>query len=193
MPTKTARGGITIWERMLGGEPYSCLEPELAAEREVTKDLLRRFNRADAESERRAILEQLLGHVGEGSTVEPPFFCSYGRNIHIGERVFLNVLCTILDAAEVRIGNHVMVGPSVGIYTPAHDLAAATRIQGWEVARKITIEDNAWLGGGAILLPGVTVGRNAVVGAGAVVTRDVPADTVVAGNPARVIRTIEQP
>jgi maltose O-acetyltransferase len=102
------------------------------------------------------------------------------------------VQCTILDCNEVRIGDHVMIGPAVQIYTPAHDLQAETRIQGWEVAKRIVIEDNVWIGGGAILLPGVTIGRNAVVGAGSVVTRDVPANTVVAGNPARMIREIDQ-
>jgi maltose O-acetyltransferase len=106
--------------------------------------------------------------------------------------VFLNVLCTILDAGEVRLGNHVMVGPGVQMYTSAHALQAEARNEGWEVAKPITVEDNVWIGGSAILMPGVRVGRNSVVGAGAVVTRDVPANVVVAGNPARVIREIEQ-
>jgi maltose O-acetyltransferase len=177
---------------MLAGETYNCLDPELEAVRQQAKALIRLHNQAEAAPERRAILERLLGSIGEGSTIEPPFYCSYGRNIHLGDHVFLNVLCTILDGNEVRIGNHVMIGPAVQIYTAAHDLRAERRIRGLEVARPITIEDNAWIGGAAILLPGVTVGRNAVVGAGAVVTRDVPADTVVAGNPARVIREIDQ-
>jgi maltose O-acetyltransferase len=124
--------------------------------------------------------------------IEPPFYCTYGQNIHMGDHVFLNQLCYIIDNNEVRFGNHVMVGPGVHIYTAAHLLRAEPRNQGLEVAKPIVIEDNVWLGGGAILLPGVTIGRNAVVGAGAVVTRDVPTNTVVAGNPARVIREIEQ-
>jgi acetyltransferase-like isoleucine patch superfamily enzyme len=110
----------------------------------------------------------------------------------MGDHVYLNVLCTILDCNEVHIGHHVMIGPSVQIYTAAHHLQAETRIQGWEVAKAIVIEENVWIGGSAILLPGVRIGQNAVVGAGAVVTRSVPANTVVAGNPARVIREIEQ-
>jgi maltose O-acetyltransferase len=134
----------------------------------------------------------LLGQAGENLIIEPPFYCVYGKNIAIGDNTFLNVLCTILDCNQVRIGRHVMIGPNVQIYTAAHDLKAETRIQGWEVAKAIEIDDNVWIGGGAILLPGVRLGRNAVVGAGAVVTRDVPANTIVAGNPARVIREIEQ-
>ena len=179
-------------ERMLAGERYNCLDPDLETERERAKELLWRFNLRQTAPERQAILRDLLGSIGGNCIVEPPFYCSYGSNIHFGDRVFLNVQCTILDCNEVRIGNHVMVGPAVQIYTAAHDLQAETRIQGWEVAKPILIEDNVWLGGGAILLPGVRIGQNAVVGAGAVVSRDVPENTIVAGNPARVIREIEQ-
>ncbi|HNS51181.1 MAG TPA: sugar O-acetyltransferase [Anaerolineae bacterium] len=182
----------TTREKMLAGQVYNCLDPELEAERRETRAQLRLLNRAETVPEQQAILRRLLGHIGRESTIEPPFFCAYGRNIHIGDHVFLNVLCTILDCAEVRIGDHVMIGPSVQIYTAAHLLQAQPRRQGWEVAKAIVIEDNAWLGGGAILLPGVTIGRNAVVGAGAVVSHSVPPDTVVAGNPARPIREIEQ-
>jgi maltose O-acetyltransferase len=186
MPSRTER------EKMLAGETYNCLDPDLEAERQKTKRLLRLYNRTEALPERQAMLQQLLGHIGENSVIEPPFYCVYGPNIHIGDHVFLNVLCTILDCNEVRIGNHVMIGPLVQLYTAAHDLQAEARNQGYEVAKPIVIEDNVWLGGGAIVLPGVTIGRNAVVGAGAVVTRDVRPNAVVAGNPARVIREIEQ-
>jgi maltose O-acetyltransferase len=179
-------------EKMLAGERYNCLDPDLEVERQRTKGLLRLYNLTEAVSERQAILQQLLGHIGQNSIIEPPFYCSYGQNIHIGDHVYLNVLCTILDCNEVHIGHHVMIGPAVQIYTAAHLLQAEPRIQGWEVAKRIVIEDNVWLGGGAILLPGVRIGRNAVVGAGAVVSRSVPANTVVAGNPARVIGEIEQ-
>ena len=180
-------------EKMLAGETYNCLDPDLEAERQKTKKLLRLYNRTEAMPERQIILQQLLGHIGQNSIIEPPFYCTYGQNTYIGDHVYLNVLCTILDNNEVHIGHHVMIGPAVQIYTAAHLLQAEARIQGWEVAKPIVIEDNVWLGGGAILLPGVRIGRNAVVGAGAVVSRSVPADTVVAGNPARVIREIEQP
>ncbi len=186
MPSRTEK------EKMLAGESYNCLDPELEAERQKTKELLRLYNLTAAAPERQTILQQLLGHIGQNSIIEPPFYCTYGRNTYIGDHVYLMVLCTILDCNEVHIGHHVMIGPGVQIYTAAHHLQAETRIQGWEVAKPIVIEDNVWLGGSAILLPGVTIGRNAVVGAGAVVTRSVPANTVVAGNPARVIRKIEQ-
>jgi maltose O-acetyltransferase len=186
MPSRTEK------EKMLAGEVYNILDPELEAARQRTKGLLRLYNWAEAVPERQAILQQLLGQIGHNSIIEPPFYCVYGQNIHIGDHVYLNFNCTILDCNEVRIGHHVMIGPAVQIYTAAHDLRAELRIQGWEVAKPIVIEANVWIGGGAILLPGVTIGRNAVVGAGAVVPRSVPANTVVAGNPARVIRKIEQ-
>lgn len=179
-------------EKMLAGDLYNCLDPELEAERRQTKQLLRRFNFAETEQERQALLRQLLGGIGFESVIESPFYCSYGRNIYLGDHVYLNFSCTILDNNEVRIGHRVMIGPNVQFYTAAHPLQVQSRLQGWETARPIVVEDNAWLGGGAIVLPGVVIGRNAVVGAGAVVTRHVPANTVVAGNPARVIREIEQ-
>lgn len=179
-------------EKMLAGEVYNCLDPELEADRQRARVLLRRYNQSEGESERQDILQQLFGKFGQNSMIEPPFYCSYGQNISMGDHVFLNVLCTFLDTNKVQIGDHVMIGPSVHIYTAAHLLEAEGRNQGLEVARPVVVEDNVWLGGSAILLPGVRVGRNAVVGAGAVVTRDVPENTVVAGNPARVIKEIEQ-
>jgi maltose O-acetyltransferase len=179
-------------EKMLAGESYNCLDSDLESERQKIKALLRLYNLSGGAPERQMILERLLGRIGQDSIIEPPFYCVYGQNIHVGDHVFLNVLCTILDCNEVNIGHHVMIGPHVQIYTAAHHIQAETRIQGWEVAKPIVIEDNVWIGGGAILLPGVRIGRNAVVGAGAVVPRSVPSNTVVAGNPARVIREIEQ-
>jgi maltose O-acetyltransferase len=186
MPTRSEK------EKMLAGESYNCLDPDLETEHLKARELLRRYNLSEEAPERQTILQQLLGQLGKNSIVEPPFYCSYGRNIYIGDHVFLNVLCTILDCNEVRIGNHVMIGPAVQIYTAAHELQARARNQGLEVAKAIVIEENVWVGGGAILLPGVRIGRNAVVGAGAVVSRDVPTNTVVVGNPARVIREIEE-
>jgi maltose O-acetyltransferase len=179
-------------QKMLAGETYNFLDLELAAERDRTKELLRLFNQAQGASKRRTILPELLGEVGRDSLIEPPFYCTYGKNTRLGDHVYLNFSCVILDNNEVRIGNHVMIGPAVQIYTAAHPLDAEARNQGWEVARPIVIEDNVWIGGGATLLPGVRIGEGAVVGAGAVVTRSVLANTVVAGSPARVIREIEQ-
>jgi maltose O-acetyltransferase len=177
---------------MLAGEIYNCLDPDLDAERQRVKNLLRCYNQTETQPERQALLPQLLGKVGRECIIEPPFYCVYGKNIYFGDYVYLNTLCTILDCNEVHIGNHVMIGPHVQIYTPAHELRAEDRNRGLEVAKSIVIEDNVWIGGSAILLPGVRLGGNAVVGAGAVVTHNVPANTIVAGNPARVIRKIEQ-
>jgi maltose O-acetyltransferase len=179
-------------EKMLAGELYNCTDPDLDAERQAVKAALRLYNQTETPGERRPLLEHLLGQIGKNTIIEPPFYCVYGHNIYLGDHVYLNVLCTILDCSEVRIGNHVMLGPSVQIYTAAHHLQAELRIQGLEVAKPVVIEDNVWIGGAAILLPGVRIGRNAVVGAGAVVSRDVPENTIVAGNPARVVREIEQ-
>lgn len=185
MPLRTEK------EKMLAGDRYNGLDPDLQAERQEAKALLRRYNLSEALPERQTILQRLLGQIGRHSIIEPPFYCSYGQNTYVGDHVYLNFLCTIFDNNEVHIGHHVMIGPAVHIYTAAHPIQAEARIQGWEEAKPIVIEDNVWLGGGAILLPGVTIGRNAVVGAGAIVTRSVPANMVVAGNPARVIREIE--
>ncbi len=183
---------ITEREKMLAGESYNCLDPDLEIVRQKVKELLHLYNLTEAAPERQTILQRLLGHLGQNSIIEPPFYCAYGQNIYIGDDVFVNVSCTILDCNEVQIGNHVMIGPMVQIYTPAHDLQAELRIQGLEIARPIVIQDNVWIGGGAIILPGVRIGRNAVIGAGAVVRRRVPADAIVAGNPATLIRKIRQ-
>jgi len=179
-------------EKMIAGERYNCLDPNFDTERKRIKRIIRRYNLTESQSERQNILRQLLGQFGKNSIIEPPFHCVYGENIYIGEHVFLNVSCAILDCNKVSIGNHVMIGPSVQLYTAAHDIHAEARNQGWEVAKPINIADNVWIGGSAILLPGVKVGMNSVVGAGAVVTKDVPSNTIVAGNPARVIREIIQ-
>lgn len=156
---------------MLAGETYTFLDPDLIAERERAKKLLRLYNRTEDESDRHDLLRQLLGEVGRGSLIEPPFYCTYGRNTRLGDDVYLNFSCVILDNNEVRIGHRVMIGPAVQIYTAAHPVEAKTRVQGWEVAKPIAIEDNVWIGGGAVILPGVTIGRNAVVGAGSVPPR----------------------
>lgn len=179
-------------EKMLAGERYTFFDPELMAARRKVKELLRLYNQTHTDPERQAILRKIVGHLGQDSMIESPFNCTYGQNIYLGDHVYLNFNCVILDNNSVHIGNHVMVGPAVQIYTAAHPIQAEPRNQGWEVAKAITIEDNVWIGGGAILLPGIHIGRNVVIGAGAVISRDVPAFSVVAGNPARVIREIEQ-
>lgn len=185
MPAQTAK------QAMLAGTRYNCLDPQLEAERQQAFARFQQYNLTADAAQRRALLHELLGEIGDNSLIQPPFYCSYGRHITLGNHVFLNFNCTILDNNRVHIGDSVMIGPNVQIYIAAHALNAAERNAGWETAYPVVIEDNVWIGGGAMVLPGVTIGRNAVIGAGAVVTRAVAANTVVAGNPARVIRTLE--
>jgi maltose O-acetyltransferase len=174
---------LTAREQMLAGELYDATDPELAADRERARALLQRYT-----SERDpALLGTLFGRLGNGAAVEAPFHCDYGWNIALGERVYANAFCVFLDCAPIEIGDRALLGPGVHLYTATHPLEVAERRQGLEYARPITIGDDAWLGGGSIVLPGVSVGEAAVVGAGSVVTRDVPPGVTVAGNPARPI------
>ena len=174
---------MTARELMLAGELYDATDPELAAERERARELLQRF---DLERDA-ALLGTLFGRLGKGAFVEAPFHCDYGWNIALGERVYANAFCVFLDCATIEIGDRVLLGPAVHLYTATHPLDLAKRQEGLEYARPIAIGDDAWLGGGSIVLPGVSVGEAAVVGAGSVVSRDVPPGVTVAGNPARPI------
>ncbi len=179
-------------EAMLAGELYLADDPELAAEALHAAVLSERYNAtsaADPEA-RRAILAELLGAVGEGVEVRPPLRVDYGYRTTIGPRTFVNFGAVFLDVARIAVGADVQMGPNVQLLTPTHPVDPEPRRAKWEAARPITIGDNVWLDGGVIVCPGVTIGENTVVGAGAVVTRDLPADVVAVGNPARVIRTI---
>ena len=174
-------------QRMLAGELYIADDPELAADAARAAAWMVRYNGSlgqDA-ADRHALLTEGLGRVGAGAVVRPPFHCDYGYNIVLGERVFLNFACVILDVARVEIGAGTQIGPGVQILTADHPRDPALRAQGWECGRPIRIGANVWIGGGAILLPGITVGDDAVIGAGSVVTRDVARGQTVAGNPAR--------
>jgi maltose O-acetyltransferase len=175
---------LTARELMLAGELYDATDPELAAERERARELLQRF---DLERDA-AVLGTLFGRLGEGAVVEAPFHCDYGWNIALGERVYANAFCVFLDCATIEIGDRVLLGPGVHLYTATHPLDAAQRREGLEYARPIAIGDDAWLGGGSIVLPGITVGEGAVIGAGSVVSHDVAPGVTVAGNPARLIQ-----
>ncbi|MBL6456271.1 sugar O-acetyltransferase [Belnapia sp. T6] len=175
---------MTEREKMLAGLRYDPADAELAAGRARAAALLRRFN---AEGDASA-LGALLGGIGEGTEIRPGFACDYGGNIRIGARGFVNFNVVMLDCAPITIGNRVQIAPAVQIYTATHPLAAAERAGGLEWARPIRIGDDVWIGGGAIILPGVTLGAGCVVAAGAVVTRDVPPGVLVAGNPARITR-----
>jgi maltose O-acetyltransferase len=176
--------------KMLAGEPYRPGDPELQAEMAATKAWLVRYNAALAASvaERHVILAERLGAVGLGAVVRPPFHCDYGFNIRLGAHAFLNFNCVILDVVEVTIGEGAQIGPAVQIYAADHPREPVERRSGLEFGRPVRIGPNAWIGGGAIILPGVTIGEDAVVGAGSVVTRDVPAGATVLGNPARIRR-----
>jgi len=177
---------------MLAGALYDASDPELTRDRARARDLVRRYNATDEgrQAERRALLEALLGSVGDGVEVVPPFQCDYGTYLHLGERAFLNFNCVVLDTCEVRIGAGTLVGPGVQFYAATHPTDPAVRRAGLEMGAPITVGANVWIGGGAILLAGVTVGDDAVIGAGSVVTRDVPAGVLAAGNPCRVLRPV---
>ena len=172
--------------KMLEGQPYHASDPELVAEQALTSAWLARYNAALGQPAPswRSLLAERLAAVGEGSIVRPPFHCDYGWNIRIGNRVFINFNCIILDVAHVGIGDDTRIGPAVQIYTAEHPLDSHQRRSGLESGRPVTIGSNVWIGGGAIILPGVTIGDDAVIGAGSVVTRDVSAGGRVAGNPA---------
>jgi len=180
-------------EKMLAGELYDPMDPQLCQERERARHLCLGLNasREDQPAERNRILKELFGR-DTGAWIQPPFFCDYGSNITLGEKVFFNFNCVVLDVMEVRIGNNVLFGPSVQIYTATHPLNAAERRRWLESARPIVIGSDVWVGGGAIICPGVTIGDRSVIGAGSVVTRDIPSDVVAAGNPCRVIRPLTQ-
>src|ERR1700761_5534223 len=171
---------------MLAGELYRP-DAELGAEQAAAQAWMVRYNASLAlpVSERHALLRERLAHVGQDAVIRPPFFCDYGYNIRVGDGVFLNFNCVILDVVEVAIGDRTQIGPAVQIYAADHPRDAETRRAGLEFGRPVRIGSNVWIGGGAILLPGVTVGDGAVIGAGSVVTRDVEAGVTVMGNPAR--------
>ncbi|WP_300058109.1 sugar O-acetyltransferase [uncultured Roseobacter sp.] len=174
-------------QKMIAGELYRPGDPELVRERAASQALQRRYNGtivSDGDT-RKTILDQWLGSRGSSCAIRAPFYVDYGYNIHLGADVFLNYGCVLLDVCPIRIGDMTQIGPMTQILTADHPRDAATRDAGLEFGQPIEIGRNVWIGGGALLLPGVTVGDDAVIGAGAVVTRDVPAATTVAGNPAR--------
>jgi maltose O-acetyltransferase len=174
-------------EKMLAGEFYHAGDPEIQADQAAAKAWMVRYNAALATSaaERQVLLRELLSEVGDGAVIRPPFHCDFGYNIRIGAGVFLNFNCVILDVVAVTIGARTQIGPAVQIYAADHPRDLAIRETGVEFGRPVSIGQNVWIGGGAIILPGVAIGDDAVVGAGAVVTRDVPQGATVVGNPAR--------
>lgn len=182
-------------EKMLAGELYRSDDPELIRERIKARKLTEDFNRSRAHEElkRVKLLKRLFGKVSGWIWVEPPFYCDYGFNIELEGMFFANFNCVILDVAKVTIGDGVLLGPGVQIYTATHPLEASIRKTGMEFAKPITIGRDAWIGGGAIICPGVTIGEGAVIGAGSVVTKDIPPFVMAAGNPCRVIKSVKNP
>ncbi len=180
-------------EKMLAGELYNPLDPELTQARDRARNLCQDLNatREADQAERRRILQSLFGAGGDDVWMQPPFFCDYGSNIRLGKKCFFNFNCIVLDVCEVTIGDHTLFGPAVQIYTATHPMNAELRRQ-QESGKPITIGSDVWVGGGAIICPGVKVGSRAVIGAGSVVTRDIPEGVFAAGNPCRVIREITE-
>lgn len=180
-------------QKMLAGELYDAFDAELLAMRCRARTLFKQFNDShpDETELRQRVLRELFGASGTNLLIEPPFFCDYGSNIFVGENVYFNFDCVVLDVAEVRIGSNVMCAPKVQIYTASHPLDAALRRSGLEMAAPIEIGDDVWIGGGAILCPGVTIGARSVIGAGSVVTKNIPAGVLAVGNPCRILRQLE--
>lgn len=178
-------------EKMLAGELYDPLDPQLCEERVRCRHLCLEINasREDQPEVRKRLYAELFGTETD-AWIQPPFYCDYGTNISLGEKVFFNFNCVVLDVMQVTIGDYTLFGPAVQIYTATHPLDAEVRRQGLEGAKAITIGKDVWVGGGAIICPGVTIGDRSVIGAGSVVTRDIPADVFAAGNPCKVIRPL---
>jgi maltose O-acetyltransferase len=183
----------TMRERMLAGDPYIADDPDLEEASYVARERMAAYNATpDRDKEqRRVLLVDLLKEVGADTVIRSPLYVDYGSNFSIGSGCFANFGLVALDVAPITIGDDVQIGPNVQLLTPTHPIEPGPRRDKWESAEPITIGDNVWLGGGAIVCPGVTIGENTVVGAGAVVTKDLPANVVAVGNPARVVRSLD--
>lgn len=177
---------------MLAGELYNPLDEQLSTERLNARLLLAALNetREDETAERSSLLRELLPNAGEGLWLQPPFYCDYGYNIKLGEKVFFNFNCVVLDVTLVTIGSRTLFGPNVQVYTATHPMNHKERAAGLEFAKPITIGEDVWIGGSVVICPGVTIGDRSVIGAGSVVTKDIPADVFAAGNPCKVIRSL---
>ena len=181
-------------EKMLAGELYDALDKQLSEERQKARLLLKELNdsREDQVEERNRILKELIPDSGACLWLQPPFYCDYGSNIKIGEKVFFNFNCVVLDVTQVSIGSRTLFGPNVQIYTATHPMDHRERASGLEYAEPIVIGEDVWVGGSAIICPGVTIGDRSLIGTGSVVTKDIPSDVFAAGNPCKVIRYLTQ-
>lgn len=183
---------MTEKEKMLKGDAYIASDPELVKDRQKARILTRLYNQTIETDDytKNEILRELLGSTGENVYIEPSFKCDYGYNIHLGENFYANFDCIMLDVCEIKIGKNTMLAPNVQIYTAYHPIDPKLRISGIEYGSPVTIGDNVWIGGGAIINPGVTIGDNVVIGSGSVVTKDIPSNCVAVGNPCKVIKNI---
>lgn len=181
-------------EKMINGEIYNPLDPELEKARKYAKKLCTEYNNlpVDADDKKTELLKKLFGKTGKKIAIEPNFFCDYGFNIECGENFYINHNGVILDCAKVKFGDNVFIGPNCGFYTAIHPIKAEERNTVLESAKPITVGNNVWIGGNAVLLPGVSIGNNTVIGAGSVVTKNIPDNVVAVGNPCKVIKHIEQ-
>ena len=183
----------TELEKMLNGELYNAGDTQLTAMRLACRQLLFSYNQTPVENTAKKgdIIRRLFGSIGKQFDIQAPFYCDYGSNIFAGENLFINFNCIILDCARITLGANVFLAPNAQLYAAYHPLIAAERIKGLEFAAPITIGNNVWLGGGAIVCPGVTIGDNTTIGAGSVVTKNIPAGVLAVGNPCRVVRQLE--
>ena len=181
-------------EKMLSGELYNALDTELSQERLKARLLLKDLNdsREDEKDKRAGIIKDLIPDSDANLWIQPPFYCDYGANMIIGDNVFFNFNCIVLDVAPVKIGSRTLLGPNVQIYTATHPTNYKERAAGLEFGKAITIGEDVWIGGSAVLCPGVTIGDRTIIGAGSVVTKDIPPDVFAAGNPCKVVRELEQ-
>jgi maltose O-acetyltransferase len=181
-------------QKMIAGELYDPLDTELSTDRVSTRLLLKQLNdsREDQSELRNELLNKLISSLGENVWIQPPFYCDYGYNIKLGDKVFFNFNCVVLDVAQVTIGDRTLIGPNVQIYTATHPLDHQQRASGLEFAKPISIGKDVWIGGSAIICPGVTIGDRSVIGAGSVITKDIPANVLAAGNPCKVIRPLTE-
>ena len=182
-------------EKMLSGGLYSATDPELSEERLRARRMLKELNDSpeDEQEKRKRVISELIPNSGVNLWLQPPFYCDYGTNLCIGDNVFFNFNCVVLDVMRVEVGSRTLIGPNVQIYTATHPMNHLERAAGLEYARPVTIGQDVWIGGSAVICPGVTIGDRSVIGAGSVVTKDIPPDVFAAGNPCRVIRELTSP
>lgn len=185
---------MTEKEKMLAGELFYSPDPELVQERQLTKERIYEYNclHPTQIKERTTLIRKLFGSIGDEFLIEQPFQCDYGYNIHIGSHFYANVGCVMLDCAKITIGNHVYIAPNVHFYTVGHAIHIAQRDADYEYGKPITIGDHVWIGGSTCILPGVTIGDNSIIGAGSVVTKDIPANVIAVGNPCRILRPLSK-